>query len=86
MKKRTIDRGVLLLKPVSSRCNLDCDYCFYRDEARNRRVPCGPLMEERTVRSILSKFLPGTKDLSICFQGGEPLLGRACPGSSVSTA
>lgn len=63
----------LLIKPVSSRCDLDCDYCFYRDEASRRAVPCPSLMDEGTVRSVLEKFgRRGT--LHVCFQGGEPLL------------
>ena len=26
----------LLIKPVSSACNLNCRYCFYKDEAAKR--------------------------------------------------
>ena len=35
----------LLIKPVSSACDLDCTYCFYKDEAANRAVGDHGIME-----------------------------------------
>jgi uncharacterized protein len=68
-KKETV-----LIKPASSLCNLDCDYCFYKDEAAHRSKACSPVMNEETIRSILSRFLPAAETLSVCFQGGEPMM------------
>lgn len=64
----------VLIKPASSLCNLDCDYCFYKDEAAHRSQACTPVMNEETIRSILLNFLPAAETLSVCFQGGEPMM------------
>lgn len=64
----------VLIKPASSLCNMNCDYCFYKDEVSHRDNACNPMMSEDTVRSILNDFLPLAKNLSICFQGGEPTM------------
>lgn len=64
----------IMIKPASSACNLECGYCFYKDEASNRRVACHPFMEERTVVSLLEKGLEGADTVTFAFQGGEPSL------------
>ncbi len=64
----------LLIKPVGSRCNLACSYCFYkqitadRDDEKN-------VMSDETVRVLLDRvFAVRPSALSIAFQGGEPTL------------
>jgi uncharacterized protein len=63
----------LLIKPSSHRCNLSCDYCFYRrvDEV----YPRGDLMTMPTAETMIKKALeaaPGR--VSFTWQGGEPTL------------
>ncbi len=64
----------IMIKPASSACNLECAYCFYKDEASLRKVACHPFMEERTVVSLLEKGLDGADAVTFAFQGGEPSL------------
>lgn len=67
----------LLIKPVSSRCNLHCQYCFYEDVASHRQQKDMGIMTEETVRCILDKafraVLPGG-NITFLFQGGEPTI------------
>ncbi len=65
----------LLVKPVGSRCNLDCRYCFYRgtdDILGGGRHPVMPdEVLERMIADYLSYgFSPGV----FTWQGGEPTL------------
>ena len=67
----------LLVKPVSGRCNMRCDYCFYFDEAKHRqREPAG-IMREETVRELVDAAFSAADpraEISFAFQGGEPTL------------
>ncbi|WP_270940851.1 anaerobic sulfatase maturase [Romboutsia lituseburensis] len=65
----------LLIKPSSSECNLNCEYCFYKDVAINRSVYKNRFMNLDTLENIIRKAL--SEDISSCnfmFQGGEPTL------------
>lgn len=65
----------VLIKPASSRCNMLCDYCFYRDEAASRSVPSYGMMSENTLKNVIRKTLPKADGCaSYAFQGGEPTL------------
>ncbi|MEG0592655.1 MAG: radical SAM protein [Coprobacillus sp.] len=71
MKKITI-----LIKPVSSLCNMDCDYCFYKDLSKYRDDKIS-IMSKETVEAIISKIIninTLSTEIEFCFQGGEPLL------------
>ena len=64
----------LLIKPVSSACNLACRYCFYLDEAGHRQVgDCGRMTEE-TAKIVIEKALAAAQTCVFGFQGGEPAL------------
>ena len=65
----------LLIKPVSSACNMACDYCFYRaTDGERDRAPCG-MMSAETVGVLAEKLRRAApRFLSIAFQGGEPTL------------
>lgn len=70
-----MDKISLLIKPVSSGCNLKCDYCFYIDESEKRTVKNYGIMQGSTVDIILQKaFSENFKTVEIAFQGGEPTL------------
>ena len=62
----------LLVKPVGAACNLRCSYCFYHPEDRGASLSVmGPEILEMLITELLR--LP-VAELSICWQGGEPLL------------
>ncbi len=65
----------LMLKPASSACNLRCAYCFYADEARNRRVSDYGIMPWPVAQSVIDKAMEAAEGaVSFLFQGGEPVL------------
>lgn len=65
----------LMIKPVSSLCNMRCAYCFYADEAAHRRVPDYGVMSAKTLETTLCRAFDYAEGaLSILFQGGEPTL------------
>lgn len=63
----------LLLKPASGTCNMQCKYCFYRDEMVHRACgDCG-IMSAEIMEIIIQKALDETEQsCSFIFQGGEP--------------
>ena len=65
----------LLIKPASGLCNLRCPYCFYCAETKLRQTESYGFMSEKTLRRAIDYALE-TKapELTIVFQGGEPLL------------
>lgn len=65
----------LLIKPVSGNCDLQCTYCFYRDETKNRSQESFGRMEESTLEVIIKKALEyADTECTIAYQGGEPTL------------
>ena len=65
----------LLIKPASGNCNLQCRYCFYRDESRNRaQGNCG-MMSDETMGLIVKKAIDAAERFcTFGFQGGEPMV------------
>lgn len=79
-----------LVKPVSSLCDLKCDYCFYHDLAghqqdKPRKMKQEVLsllmdraaeyfMEAQANASATSAAIDGQSSVSFLFQGGEPTL------------
>jgi uncharacterized protein len=65
----------LLIKPVSSNCNLNCNYCFYNSIAEKRTVKSYGLMKTEMLEIIVDKALHyADKSATFIFQGGEPTL------------
>lgn len=65
----------ILIKPVSSSCSLDCDYCFYNDLADQRMTKNYGKMNEATMTVIIKKAMAAhPRVISFAFQGGEPML------------
>ena len=65
----------VLVKPVSSRCNIDCKYCFYKDEDCLRGDHSVTAMSEDTLELLVKRlFECATQRVSVVFQGGEPTL------------
>ncbi len=64
-----------MVKPVSARCNLACEYCFYA--RRSELYHPGPrtCMSEKVLEAMISQYLAiSTEHASFSWQGGEPLL------------
>lgn len=67
----------VLVKPASSLCNLKCSYCFYCDEAENRKSGNTSVMSAATAEKLIKEvfaFCGEGSDISFMFQGGEPLM------------
>ena len=61
-----------MVKPVGSRCNLRCSYCYYLDKPHLGSA----LMADATLEATLSQFIaasPGPA-ISVVWHGGEPTL------------
>jgi uncharacterized protein len=64
-----------LIKPASSKCNMQCKYCFYHDVANNRSVADFGFMSMETLEVIIKKILQfASGNATFSFQGGEPTL------------
>lgn len=65
----------LLIKPVSSNCNLQCKYCFYHSIAENRQIKSYGTMTIDSLELIVKKALKYSEYIcTFAFQGGEPTL------------
>lgn len=65
----------ILMKPASSLCNMQCDYCFYCDEAEKREQVSYGLMTEETLEAVIRKGIRRAEGMiSFAYQGGEPTL------------
>lgn len=66
----------VMIKPASSVCNLNCEYCFYSSLASERREYSKGMMSINTAENIIKaavEFAKGS-EMIFTFQGGEPLL------------
>lgn len=65
-----------LIKPISSKCNMRCTYCFYEDVSKHRHTCSYEKMSTETMEQLIKKSMTQTQPctISFCFQGGEPLL------------
>jgi len=66
----------VMLKPSSSKCNLNCKYCFYHSIANAREVEDYGFMKKETLEEIIEKiktYCNGGQCI-MGIQGGEPLL------------
>lgn len=65
----------LLIKPVSSDCNLSCDYCFYRPVSQYYPETAKPRMTDRVLEQVIKSYMQTRQPVhTICWQGGEPTL------------
>ena len=65
-----------LIKPASSKCNLNCNYCFYHAIAKLRNNKSSCIMTKDVVDKLLKMIFDdyAIASVSFMFQGGEPLL------------
>lgn len=64
----------VLIKPVSSICNLRCEYCFYHSIAEIRTHSSYGMMSRDIASMLIEKALSAAPSVSFLFQGGEPTL------------
>ncbi|HUU29400.1 MAG TPA: hypothetical protein VM123_16480 [archaeon] len=65
----------LLVKPVGSRCNLDCSYCFYLGTDENLEGSRPAVMPQEVLTRMLEDYLGlGFPTSIFTWQGGEPTL------------
>ena len=65
----------ILIKPASSRCNMNCSYCFYKDVANNRRNAVESMLTTERMEQIIRTGMEYASGIcSFTYQGGEPTL------------
>lgn len=65
----------IMIKPVSSACNMRCDYCFYADVSSMRERTYMGKMSHDTLKNIVRRVLRyADGPVTFAFQGGEPTL------------
>ena len=65
----------VMIKPVSSACNMRCKYCFYSDVAHNREQESMGRMSLETLENLVRKAMRyADGHVTFAFQGGEPTL------------
>lgn len=65
----------VMIKPVSGACNMNCQYCFYKNEMQNRSQALYGKMTEATLEHVVKKTLEFAEvECTFSFQGGEPTL------------
>jgi uncharacterized protein len=66
----------LMTKPIGSRCNLDCSYCFYLEKEKLYTDAGGMRMKPEVLETYVRDYIaaqPGP-NVSFAWQGGEPTL------------
>ena len=65
----------VLIKPASSRCNLNCAYCFYLPKMDLYPWRDHPKLSVETYEEFLAQYVPmSAPHLSFVWQGGEPTI------------
>lgn len=68
----------IMIKPVSSACNLRCSYCFYEDVAEHRERHSMGRMSYDTLEKLVRRAMRyADKKVAFSIQGGEPTLAGA---------
>lgn len=64
-----------MIKPIGSRCNLDCTYCYYLDKA-DIYDNSQPTMSEEMLEEYIRQYIEANDVplVTFCWHGGEPLL------------
>lgn len=65
----------ILIKPASSNCNIDCQYCFYKCLSSNRDEYSKGFMSMDTLERLIIQAIDYADGyVAFAFQGGEPTL------------
>lgn len=75
---KEIKRLNVMTKPIGSKCNLDCDYCYYlsKDDLLDYKGDCSPEMKGDDLEHYIKTYISEHNYPEIVFywQGGEPTL------------
>jgi len=65
-----------MVKPIGSRCNLGCTYCYYLHKEELLRQPALPQMSEVVLEQHIRQYIEAQTGDEVVFswQGGEPTL------------
>ncbi len=65
----------ILIKPTSSNCNVDCEYCFYKCLSSSREEYSKGFMSDETLEALAVNAIEYADNyVAFAFQGGEPTL------------
>ena len=67
----------IMIKPASSLCDMQCNYCFYSDVSSLRQTFSTGIMSRETASKIIENIFLELDDkdhVTFAFQGGEPTL------------
>ncbi len=67
-----MNRLSVLIKPASSNCDIDCNYCFYKDVENSRTYKHDKEMSLDCLEKLIEKvFLFADGSATFIFQGGR---------------
>lgn len=61
----------LMMKPIGPKCNLDCDYCFYKEK---KEIYPNPEVDMKVLELYLEEYIQDSPQIFVGWQGGEPTL------------
>lgn len=66
----------VMLKPIGSRCNLDCDYCYYLEKANLYTHKKNHVMSEELLEKFIKEYIESQTMPQVMFtwHGGETLM------------
>jgi uncharacterized protein len=66
----------VMAKPVGSRCNLNCDYCYYQGKEKLYRKEIVAEMTDAVLEKYTKEYIQSQQvpDITFVWQGGEPIL------------
>lgn len=66
----------VMAKPGGSKCNIDCQYCFYLHKEELLHQPKQPQMDDATLEQFIKSYIESQDGNEVVFswQGGEPTL------------
>ncbi|ASA55333.1 anaerobic sulfatase maturase [Vibrio gazogenes] len=73
---QTVNQCHVMSKPSSSKCNLDCSYCFYLEKEKLYPDQSQWQMTEETLELYVRQYIQAQSgaDVQFVWQGGEPTL------------
>ncbi|MGV2988419.1 anaerobic sulfatase maturase [Vibrio sp. E150_011] len=66
----------VMAKPGGSKCNIDCQYCFYLHKEGLLHQPKQPRMDDETLERFIESYINSqdSKEIIFSWQGGEPTM------------
>ncbi|MDR0470079.1 MAG: radical SAM protein, partial [Peptococcaceae bacterium] len=76
MRETDKDPFVVMAKPVGSRCNLQCGYCYYLGTVYPGQNPRQPRMTDETLERFIRSYIGASAGplVNFTWHGGEPVL------------